>query len=262
MVTQQDPLIKKPNTKKLFSVKTIKQILQIIQLHNNTIKTLFETKSHKKLLETQLNNPYYTKLIEPIFENKKQNPKLITLNKNVHNKFKHYLKKIKQHTKNIKKLTIDSKSPFQLTNQIAPLLNINLKKKQKLLKIKNPHKQLKIIFEHILKKYKFKKIKHKLKKRVQNQIDHTQKKYYLNEQIKTIQKKLEQNKNNKTKIKKYTKKLKKLPLSEKTKKINEHELKKTQNNTTDIHQNQHSPQLPQLPTLNTIKQKNQKQIQP
>ena len=79
-----------------------------------------------------------------------------------------------------------------MADRIAPLLNMDLEKKQTLLEITEPRRRLEIVYERMLEESEFKKVERKLKERVQGQIGKTQKEYYLNEQIKAIQKELGQ----------------------------------------------------------------------
>ena len=226
VVAQQDPLVEEPGADDLFSVGTIGQVLQIMRLHNGTIKALFEAKSRGKLIEARLGDPYYAALVEPIFESEEQHPELVALSKNVRSEFKRYLKEVKRHTEGIEKLAIDSESPFRLADRIAPLLNMDLKKKQELLEIEDPHKRLEVVFERMLEECEFKKVERKLKERVQGQIGRTQKEYYLNEQVKAIQKELGQGEDGKAELEEYTKKLEELSLPEEAKEMGERELKK------------------------------------
>ena len=226
VVAQQDPLVEEPGADDLFSVGTIGQVLQIMRLHNGTIKALFEAKDRGKLLEARLGDPYYSALVELIPESEEQSPELVALSKNARSEFKRYLKEVKRHTEGIEKLAIDSESPFRLADRIAPLLNMDLKKKQELLEIKNPHKRLEVVFERMLEECEFKKVERKLKERVQGQIGRTQKEYYLNEQVKAIQKELGQGEDGKAEIEEYGKQIEELPLTAEAKEMGERELKK------------------------------------
>ena len=142
------------------------------------------------------------------------------------NEFKRYLKEVKRHTEGIEKLAIDSEAPYRLADRIAPLLNMDLEKKQTLLEITEPRRRLEIVYERMLEESEFKKVERKLKERVQGQIGKTQKEYYLNEQIKAIQKELGQGEDGKVEQEEYEKRLEDIPLSQEAREIAEKELKK------------------------------------
>ncbi len=226
VVAQEDPLVEDPQPENLFKVGTIGKVLQIMRLHNGTIKALFEAQMRGKLLDVRLDGPHYAATVEPIHEAPVQTPAIIALSKNVRSEFKRYLKEVKRHTEGVEKLGIDAEPPHRLADRIAPLLNMNLDKKQALLENADPAERLQIVFERMLEESEFKKVERKLKERVQGQIGRTQKEYYLNEQIKAIQKELGQGDDGKAEIEEYTQKIEDVPLSKEAKETAEKELKK------------------------------------
>ena len=226
VVAQEDPLIEEPEAKDLFRVGTIGQVLQIMRLHNGTIKALFEAKSRGRLIEAHMEDPHFAAVVEPIPEQVSHAPELLALSKNVRAEFKRYLKEVKKRTEGIEKLSIDSEEPHILADRIAPLLNLDLQKKQDLLENADPQKRLEIVYGRMLEEKEFKKVERKLKERVQGQIGRTQKEYYLNEQVKAIQKELGQGEDSKAEMEEYAKKIKEMKLSDEAKEMAEKELHK------------------------------------
>ncbi|MBS1255643.1 MAG: Lon protease [Deltaproteobacteria bacterium] len=226
VVAQEDPLIEEPEAKDLFRVGTIGKVLQIMRLHNGTIKALFEAKTRGRLIEAHMEEPHFAAVVEPIPENVSQAPELIALSKNVRTEFKRYLKDVKRRTEGLDKLSIDSEEPHILADRIAPLLYMDLRKKQDLLENADPKKRLEIVYGRMLEEKEFKKVERKLKERVQGQIGRTQKEYYLNEQVKAIQKELGQGEDGKAEMDEYAKKIEEIKLSAEAKEMAEKELKK------------------------------------
>ena len=226
VVAQEDPLIEEPEAKDLFRVGTIGKVLQIMRLHNGTIKALFEAKSRGRLIEAHMDEPHFAAVVEPIPELVANTPELSALAKNVRAEFKRYLKDVKRRTEGIEKLSIESEEPHILADRIAPLLNMDLQKKQELLENNDPKKRLEIVYGRMLEEKEFKKVERKLKERVQGQIGRTQKEYYLNEQVKAIQKELGQSEDGKAEIEEYAKKIEELELSPEAKEMAEKELQK------------------------------------
>ena len=226
VVAQEDPLVEEPKAKDLFRVGTIGQVLQIMRLHNGTIKALFEAKTRGRLIEAHMEEPHFAAVVEPIPENVSRAPELIALSKNVRTEFKRYLKDVKRRTEGIEKLSIDSDEPLILADRIAPLLNMELRKKQDLLENADPKKRLEIVYGRMLEEKEFKKVERKLKERVQGQIGRTQKEYYLNEQVKAIQKELGHGEDGKAEMEEYAKKIEEVKLSAEAKEMAEKELKK------------------------------------
>ncbi|MBF0351622.1 MAG: endopeptidase La [SAR324 cluster bacterium] len=226
VIAQKDPMVEDPADSDLYKVGTIGQILQIMRLHNGTIKALFEAHSRANLIEANLNPPYYSAVVCPIQETLTRTPEIIALSKNVQSELKRYLKEVKRQTDGIEKLAIDTEEPHRLADRIAPLLNMDLQKKQILLEMSDPRQRLEIVYERMLEESEFKKVERKLKERVQGQIGRTQKEYYMNEQIKAIQKELGQTEDSKAEMEEYTNKIKELSLSKEAREVAEKEVKK------------------------------------
>ena len=226
VVAQEDPLVEEPEVKDLFKVGTIGKVLQIMRLHNGTIKALFEAKKRGRLIKAHMKKPHFSAVVESMHEEVTDAPELFALCKNVRNEFKRYLKDVKKRADGIEKFSIDSENPHLLSDRIAPLLNMDLKKKQQLLENNNPKERLELIYGQMLEEKEFKKVERKLKERVQGQIGKTQKEYYLNEQVKAIQKELGHGEEGKAEIEEYTKKIEELNLSKEAKEMAEKEVQK------------------------------------
>jgi ATP-dependent Lon protease len=225
VIAQEDPLVEIPTDKDLFEMGTIGQVLQIMRLHNGTIKALFEAHQRGRLIESRMEEPYYTGIVEPVEEIEEETPEIVALSKNVRSELKRYLKDVKKHNEGIEKLSIESDPTHRLADRIAPLLNMDLQRKQKLLETTSPQQRLEMVYERMFEEAEFKKVEKKLKERVQGQIGRTQKEYYLNEQVKAIQRELGQE-DGKAEIEEYQKKINVLPLSQEAKEICNRELKK------------------------------------
>ena len=226
VVAQEDPLVEEPEAKDLFRVGTIGKVLQIMRLHNGTIKALFEAKSRGRLIEAHMEEPHFAAVVEPIPEQVSKAPELLALSKNVRAEFKRYLKDVKKRTEGIEKLSIESEEPYILADRIAPLLNMDLQKKQDLLENSDPKRRLEIVYGRMLEEKEFKKVERKLKERVQGQIGRTQKEYYLNEQVKAIQKELGHGEDSKAEMDEYAKKIEEIKLSDEAREMAEKELQK------------------------------------
>ncbi len=225
VIAQEDPLVEIPGENDLFEMGTIGQVLQIMRLHNGTIKALFEAHQRGRLIEARMEEPYYTGVIEPVEEIEEESPEMVALSKNVRSELKRYLKDVKKHNEGIEKLSIESDPTHRLADRIAPLLDMDLQRKQKLLETTSPQQRLEMVYERMIEEAEFKKVEKKLKERVQGQIGRTQKEYYLNEQVKAIQRELGQE-DGKAEIEEYQKKINELPLSQEAKEIGNRELKK------------------------------------
>ena len=173
-----------------------------------------------------MEEPHFAAVVEPIPEQVSKAPELLALSKNVRAEFKRYLKDVKKRTEGIEKLSIESEEPHILADRIAPLLNMDLQKKQDLLENSDPKRRLEIVYGRMLEEKEFKKVERKLKERVQGQIGRTQKEYYLNEQVKAIQKELGHGEDSKAEMDEYAKKIEEIKLSDEAREMAEKELQK------------------------------------
>ena len=108
VIAQEDPLVEIPGDKDLFEMGTIGLVLQIMRLHNGTIKALFEAHQRGRLVEARMGEPNYTGIVEPVAEIDDETPEMVALSKNVRTELKRYLKDVKKHTEGIEKLSIES----------------------------------------------------------------------------------------------------------------------------------------------------------
>ncbi|MBT6502000.1 MAG: endopeptidase La, partial [Deltaproteobacteria bacterium] len=190
VVCQKDPHIETPTEKDLYEIGTIGNILQIMRLPKGTIKVLFEGKERGRIVSTDLESASYRAQVEVLPTVENYEPELLGLTKTVKGEFKSFLKKIARNTDSSEKILSGDYSPGQIADMIAPLLTIDIPKQQDLLSTLDSKNRLEKVYSQMLEEEEHKKIEQKLKERVQGQIGKTQKEYYLNEQMKAIQKEL------------------------------------------------------------------------
>ncbi|MDH5561154.1 MAG: endopeptidase La [Deltaproteobacteria bacterium] len=190
VIAQKDPMIERPSKDDLYEIGTVGNILQIMRLPNGTIKALFEAKERGKRLQVALEEDAYTADIQILKADDGIDPELIALVRTVQEEFKNFLKKVSRNIESAEKIVNGDYSPGQLADLIAPLLTLDIEKQQEMLSVLDSKKRLELVYSRMLEEEEHKKIEQKLKERVQGQIGKTQKEYYLNEQMKAIQKEL------------------------------------------------------------------------
>jgi ATP-dependent Lon protease len=226
VIAQKDPMVEKPTRDDLYEIGTIGQILQIMRLPNGTVKALFEAKGRGRLLQAQMDDNTYLATVEPIVEDTTIDAEFIALAKTARGEVETYLREIKRNSESLDQLSLNAEEPLLLADRIAPLLNLDLQKKQELLENLEPKSRLERVFERMLEEAEIKKLEKKLKERVQGQIGRTQKEYYLNEQIKAIQKELGTGEDGKAEIEEYEKRIETTKMSEEATEVAKKELKK------------------------------------
>lgn len=190
VICQKDPQIEAPTEDDLYEVGIIGNILQIMRLPKGTIKVLFEGKERGRKIKVDLDSTSYRAQVEVLSTVENNEPELIALTKTVKGEFKSFLKRIARSTDSADKIISGDYSPGQIADMIAPLLTMDIPAQQELLSELDSKLRLEKVYSRMLEEEEHKKIEQKLKERVQGQIGKTQKEYYLNEQMKAIQKEL------------------------------------------------------------------------
>ena len=191
LVTQKNSETDDPDGKDLYQFGCLSKVLQLLKLPDGTVKVLVEGEKRVKILnykEDELKD-YLNCEVETIEDNNvskdleqlavglvKKFERLQVLNKKDFNEGANNLKNIK--------------NPIQIANNISSNLNIQIFEKQELLEITDLKKRLEKIHSFIEKETSVLTVEKKIRGRVKNQMEKTQREYYLNEQLKAIQKEL------------------------------------------------------------------------
>jgi len=189
LVAQKNSEIDDPSDKDLFSFGCLSKVLQLLKLPDGTVKVLVEGQKRVKIKSTS-NDANFLKcdveIAEDINVSKdldiyaqglvKKFEKLIVLNK----------KDFNENLNTIK----NSKDAKIIADNIASNLNIKIFQKQEILEIRDLRKRLEKIYEIVNKETSVISVEKKIRGRVKNQMEKTQREYYLNEQLKAIQKEL------------------------------------------------------------------------
>ena len=190
LVTQKNSEVDDPKDQDIYSYGCLSKILQLLKLPDGTVKVLVEgidrvkinsiKNEEKKYLSCEINKVSSTGDNE---QSKNLSQSLIKKFEKLSNLSK---KDVADFTKNLKSLTKTS----DIADNISSNLNIQLFEKQKLLETFDLTKRLEKIYEIIEKETSVISMEKKIRGRVKNQMEKTQREYYLNEQLKAIQKEL------------------------------------------------------------------------
>ena len=189
LVTQKNSEVDDPDGKDLYQFGCLSKVLQLLKLPDGTVKVLVEGEKRVKIVKHQENTNYLTCEVE-IAEDQNISKDLDQLAIGLIKKFERLQilskKDLSESGNNIKNL----KDPIQIANNISANLNIQIFEKQELLEITDIKKRLEKIHSIIEKESSVLSVEKKIRGRVKNQMEKTQREYYLNEQLKAIQKEL------------------------------------------------------------------------
>ncbi len=190
LVTQKNSEIDDPESKDLFQYGCLSKVLQLLKLPDGTVKVLVEGEKRVKIVKhNEEKESFLTCEVEVVEDENiskdlelfavglvKKFEKLQILNK----------KDFNEGSNNLRNL----KNPSHIANNISSNLNIQIFEKQELLEIVDLKKRLEKIHTFIEKETSVISVEKKIRGRVKNQMEKTQREYYLNEQLKAIQKEL------------------------------------------------------------------------
>jgi ATP-dependent Lon protease len=190
LVTQKNSEIDDPTSKDLFQYGCLSKVLQLLKLPDGTVKVLVEGEKRVKVLKHNESTPDFLTCEVEIIEDQNMSKDLELFASSLIKKFERLQvlskKDLNDSSSNLKNL----KDPSQIANNISSNLNIQIFEKQELLEIIDLKKRLEKIHTLIEKETSLLSVEKKIRGRVKNQMEKTQREYYLNEQLKAIQKEL------------------------------------------------------------------------
>ena len=190
LVTQKNSEIDDPNSKDLYQYGCLSKVLQLLKLPDGTVKVLVEGEKRIKILKHKENSGSFLTCEVEIVDDENTSKDLEPLAIGLIKKFERLQvlskKDLNEGSGNIKNL----KDPSHIANNISSNLNIQIFEKQELLEILDLKKRLERIHQIIEKETSLLSVEKKIRGRVKNQMEKTQREYYLNEQLKAIQKEL------------------------------------------------------------------------
>ena len=190
LITQKNSEIDDPEDKDLFSYGCLSKILQLLKLPDGTVKVLVEGEKRVKILKHNEKEDRFLTCEVEVVEDQNASKDLDTFATSLIKKYEKLLilnkKDFNESGNNLNNL----KNASQIANNISSNLNIPIFEKQELLEIIDLKKRLEKIHTIIEKETSVLSVEKKIRGRVKNQMEKTQREYYLNEQLKAIQKEL------------------------------------------------------------------------
>ena len=190
LVTQKNSETDEPKGKDLYQYGCLSKVLQLLKLPDGTVKVLIEGEKRVKILKHEENDSNFLNCEVEITEDQNKSKELDSFALGLVKKFEKLQvlnkKDFNDTSNNLKNL----KDSSQISNNISSSLNIQIFEKQELLEILDLKKRLEKIHQLIEKETSVLSVEKKIRGRVKNQMEKTQREYYLNEQLKAIQKEL------------------------------------------------------------------------
>ena len=193
LISQKNSKVDNPDKENLYSFGTVAKIIQLLKLPDGTLKVLVEGIERAKVNNIYFNKDYITASITIISQKTKKNSNIKALQKLIIEQFIEFQKINKKVSQDVINNIKTINDPDKIVDIIISNISIPLSQKQKILEIINTEERLNKIYGHLVSEIDSFQVEKKIKGRVKRQMEKTQKEYYLNEQMKAIQKELGEN---------------------------------------------------------------------
>ena len=212
----------------IYRIGTIGSIIQLLRLPDGTVKALIEGKKRGIIKEYIPNEKFFLVSAEELEDavNPRDNLKIEALMRNIVNTLERYAKLSKKVPIEILGSISSITDPVRLADLASSHLHVKLDEKQKILESHDIGERLEKIYSLMMAEIEIMEIEGRIKKRVKKQMEKTQKDYYLNEQMRAIQKEMGEDDSFKNEIRELEKKLKNKKMSDEAHTKVEHEIKK------------------------------------
>ena len=190
LVAQRDGDLDDPSEKDVYDIGTVGTILQLLKLPDGTVKVLVEGLRRAKLVEFVPNESFFQASVIGIEEEDLDSPDLVSLSKTVVGQFDNYVKMNRKIPQEVQNVIREIDDPQKLADTVAGHLNIQISEKQALLENVSVAERLENVLGHMENEVGLLQVEKKIRGRVKRQMEKTQREYYLNEQLKAIQKEL------------------------------------------------------------------------
>jgi len=190
LVTQKDPKTDDPLADELYRVGTLGQVVQMLKLPDGTVKVLVEGKVRARLLELDYSGDSIFAGIEQLPDLESTSPEQEALLRSVNGAFETYANLSKKIPAEMVASIAGVEEPGRFADTIIAHLTVQIIDKQEILEEMDPLQRLEKLLALMEREVEILQIEKKIRNRVKSQMERSQKEYYLNEQMRAIQKEL------------------------------------------------------------------------
>jgi ATP-dependent Lon protease len=226
LVAQKNATQDDPSVDDIYRVGTVSTILQLLKLPDGTVKVLVEGGKRAKITGFKETESYFEAIVEPMPDTGADRKDIETLGRSVVTQFEQYIKLNKKIAPEVLVSLNQISEPSKLADTVASHLNLKIPEKQEILEVAKVGDRLEKVFGHMESEMGVLQVEKKIRNRVKKQMEKTQREYYLNEQLKAIQKELGEGEDGKDENAELEAKIKKTRFSKEAREKAMQELKK------------------------------------
>lgn len=188
LVAQKDPTLDDPNQGDVYQIGTIASVLQLLKLPDGTVKLLVEGSDRANIMNWIDQDDYVIADVEIIKSRPVKNAS--NFSKNLLEQFEHYVSVSKKVPIEVLSSLKGIEDPGRLVDTIAAHMSLKLDQKQDILEMIDEHKRMEHLLGFMESEIDLHQMEKRIRGRVKKQMEKSQREYYLNEQIKAINKEL------------------------------------------------------------------------
>jgi len=224
--SQKDAKTNEPTEDDIYKIGTLGTVVQMLKLPDGTVKVLIEGKKRAQIARFLSNPDFFLVEVDETPEVVERSTEVEALTREVHTTFENYVKLKKKIPPEMVMSVSSIDDPGRLADTIVAHLGIKLEDRQSLLETFNAGERLEKVLGHMRSEIEILEVERRIRSRVKKQMERSQKEYYLNEQMRAIQKELGEKDEFKNEIQEIEEKIKQKKLSAEGRDKVEKELKK------------------------------------
>ena len=190
LVAQLDPAEDDPDRDALYDIGVVATVLQLLKLPDGTVRVLVEGRQRATLTELTGDASHLTATVEPLEDGSAEGAEASALMRSVIDQFENYARLNKKLPAEAAAQLSQIEDAARLADAVAANINVKVSDKQALLVELDPLRRLEMAFAFMEGELGVLKVEKKIRSRVKRQMEKTQREYYLNEQLKAIQREL------------------------------------------------------------------------
>jgi ATP-dependent Lon protease len=190
LAAQKDAKSDDPARDEIFPIGTLGSIVQLVRLPDGTVKVLVEGKRRARVRDWGQGDDFLAVRVEVIEESDEKSVESEALMRSVNTAFESYVKLNKKVPPEMVTTVASVTEPSRLADIVVAHLNLNVEEKQRILEITNARARLEEIYGLLQGEIDVLQVESRIRSRVKKQMERSQKEYYLNEQMRAIQKEL------------------------------------------------------------------------
>ncbi|MEM8824646.1 MAG: endopeptidase La [Pseudomonadota bacterium] len=227
--SQVDPSMDEPDEDGIYRVGVLANVLQLLKLPDGTVKVLVEGRARVKVTRFLDNDQFFEAEAVRMEESRGDEATIDALMRSVADEFERYAKVKKNIPEEALGAVAEAQEPAKLVDLVSGHLGIEVGQKQELLEMLIVSERLEKVYGMMQGEMSVLQVEKRIKSRVKSQMERTQREYYLNEQMKAIQKELGDGEDGQNEVAELEQRIEETKLSKEAREKAEGELKKLRN---------------------------------